>query len=299
MTVYLGNAGNIELTRDSGDVIAGTIKPANVNTSKDMFSIELTNGKFHGFVTGDFVQFDSTTALSLSFYLISGSVSTRFQDSFFVNVDQLGGLRLYLTYSNAVAGTSTGRVTLVAPVASIAVSCTILNSVPRVLGQIVRFELSTDREAVDTTGLGDEFRNQYSTLITGSGSIECIFDYAVAGDTEIAVYLHNLILRQQFGSDFKAKLYILSEGQAQGVNAANDSIWYEISGVMTQAAISCAAGDIIGSTFTFVTTGEIKLQVQTVTWGELLLRANGDRLLLQSTSASPSADDNLHLGENL
>ena len=98
---------------------------------------------------------------------------------------------------------------------------------PRVLGQIVKFELSTDREAVDTTGLGDEFRNQYSTLITGSGSIECIFDYAVAGQVEVAVYLHNLLLRQQFGSDFKANLYILSEGQAQGANAANDSIWYE------------------------------------------------------------------------
>ena len=203
-------------------------------------------------------------------------------------------MRLYNTYSDAVAGTSTGRVALATPGASIAVSCAILNSVPRVLGQIVRFELSTDREAVDTTGLGDEFRNQYSTLITGSGSIECIFDYAVAGDTEIAVYLHNLLLRQQFGSDFKANLYILSEGQAQGVNAANDSIWYEISGVMTQAAISCAAGDIIGSTFTFVTTGEIKLRVQTTTWGDLLLNSAGDRMVLSTADA-----DILELGEDL
>jgi hypothetical protein len=166
--------------------------------------------------------------------------------------------------------------------------------VPRVLGQIVRFELSTDREAVDTTGLGDEFRNQYSTLITGSGSIECIFDYAVAGETEIAVYLHNLLLRQQFGSDFKANLYILGEGQAQGVNAGNDSVWYEINGVMTNAAISCAAGDIIGSTFTFVTTGEIKLRVQTVTWADLLLNSAGDRLVLSTADA-----DILELGEEL
>ena len=264
MTVYLGNAGNIELTRDSGDVIAGTIAPASVDVSKGMFSFDFS---FGAFVTGDFVEFTSTTTLSF----VSGWAYTK--GNWFVNVDQLGGLRLYNTYSDAVAGTSTGRVALATPGASIAVSCTILNSVPRVLGQIVRFELSTDREAVDTTGLGDEFRNQYSTLITGSGSIECIFDYAVAGDTEVAVYLHNLLLRQQFGSDFKANLYILSEGQAQGVNAANDSIWYEISGVMTQAAISCAAGDIIGSTFTFITTGEIKLRVQTVTWADLLLNS--------------------------
>ena len=285
MTVYLGNAGNIELTRDSGDVIAGTIAPASVNPTKGMFSFDFS---FGAFVTGDFVEFTSTTTLSF----VSGWAYTK--GNFFVNVDQLGGLRLYNTYSDAVAGTSNNRVALATPGASIAVSCTILNSVPRVLGQIVRFELSTDREAVDTTGLGDEFRNQYSTLITGSGSIECIFDYAVAGQIEIAVYLHNLLLRQQFGSDFKANLYILSEGQAQGVNAANDSVWYEINGVMTQAAISCAAGDIIGSTFTFVTTGEIKLRVQTTTWDDLLLNSAGDRMVLSTADA-----DILELGEEL
>jgi hypothetical protein len=285
MTVYLGNAGNIELTRDSGDVIAGTIAPASVNVSKGMFSFDFS---FGAFVTGDFVEFTSTTTLSF----ISGWVYKK--GNWFVNVDQLGGLRLYSTYSDAVAGTSNNRVTLATPNVSIDITCKILNSVPRVLGQIVRFELSTDREAVDTTGLGDEFRNQYSTLITGSGSIECIFDYAIAGETEIAVYLHNLLLRQQFGSDFKANLYILGEGQAQGVNAANDSVWYEINGVMTNAAISCAAGDIIGSTFTFVTTGEIKLRVQTVTWADLLLNSAGDRLVLSTADG-----DILELGEEL
>lgn len=285
MTVYLGNAGNIELKRDSGDAITGTIAPANVDAAKDMFSFNFSSGAF---VTGDFVEFSSTSTLSF----VSGYAYAK--GNWFVSVDQLGGLRLYPTYSDAVAGTSNNRVALATPGAAIAVSCKILNSVPRVLGQIVKFELSTDREAVDTTGLGDEFRNQYSTLITGSGSIECIFDYAVAGETEVAVYLHNLLLRQQFGSDFKANLYILIEGQAQGVNAANDSIWYEISGVMTQAAISCTAGDIISSTFTFVTTGEIKLRVQTTTWGDLVLNAAGDRMVLSTADA-----DILELGEEL
>ena len=285
MTVYLGNAGNIELTRDSGDVIGGTVTPSNVVASKGMFSFDFSSGTF---VTGDFVEFSSASTLSF----VSGWAYSK--GNWFVNVDQLDGLRLYNTYSDAVAGTSNNRVTLATPGAAVAVSCKILNSVPRVLGQIVRFELSTDREAVDTTGLGDEFRNQYSTLITGSGSIECIFDYAVAGETEIAVYLHNLLLRQQFGSDFKANLYILGEGQAQGVNAGNDSVWYEINGVMTNAAISCAAGDIIGSTFTFVTTGEIKLRVQTVTWADLLLNSAGDRLVLSTADG-----DILELGEEL
>ena len=285
MTVYLGNAGNIELIRDSGDVIKGTIAPSNVNADTDKFSFNFSSGTF---VTGDFVEFSSASTLSF----VSGWAHPK--GNFFVNVDQIGGLRLYNTYSDAVAGTSDNRVALATPGASIEVSCKILNSIRRVLGQIVKFELSTDREAVDTTGLGDEFRNQYSTLITGSGSIECIFDYAVAGQVEVAVYLHNLLLRQQFGSDFKANLYILSEGQAQGATAANDSIWYEISGVMTNAAIQCTAGDIIGSTFTFVTTGEIKLRVQTVTWGDLLLNPAGDRMVLSTANA-----DILELGGDM
>jgi hypothetical protein len=285
MTVYLGNAGNVELIRDSGDVIAGTISPANVNVSNGMFSFDFS---FGAFVTGDFVEFSSASTLSF----VSGWAYLK--GNWFVNVDQLGGLRLYNTYSDAIAGTSNNRVALATPGAAVAVSCKILNSVPRLLANIIRFELSTDREAVDTSSLGDEFRNQYSTLITGSGSIDCIFDYATAGQTEIAVYLHNLLLRQQFGSDFKANLYILTEGQAQGANAANDSVWYEISGVMTNAAIQCTAGDIIESRFTFVTTGEIKLRVQTTTWGDLLLNSAGDRMVLSTADA-----DILELGEDL
>ena len=285
MTVYLGNAGNVELIRDSGDTITGTIRAVDVNTAVGMFSFDFS---FGAFVTGDFVEFSSASTLSF----VSGWAYPK--GNWFVNVDQLGGLRLYNTYSDAIAGTSNNRVALAVPGADIAISCKILNSVPRLLANIIRFELSTDREAVDTSSLGDEFRNQYSTLITGSGSIDCIFDYATAGQTEIAVYLHNLLLRQQFGSDFKANLYILTEGQAQGANAANDSVWYEISGVMTNAAIQCTAGDIIESRFTFVTTGEIKLRVQTTTWGDLLLNSAGDRMVLSTADA-----DILELGEEL
>ncbi len=285
MTVYLGNAGNVKLIRDSGDTITGTIRAVDVNTTRSTFSFDFS---FGAFVTGDFVDFSSASTLSF----VSGWAYPK--GNWFVNVDQIGGLRLYNTYSDAIAGTPNNRVALAVPGADIVVNCRILNSVPRLLANIIRFELSTDREAVDTTGLGDEFRNQYSTLITGSGSIDCIFDYATVGQTEIAVYLHNLLLRQQFGSDFKANLYILTEGQAQGAAAENDSVWYEISGVMTNAALNCSSGEIISSTFTFVTTGEIKLRVQTTTWGDLILNAAGDKMVLSTADA-----DILELAEEL
>lgn len=291
MTVYLGNAGNIILTRNSENIIEGVVELASVNIDKDMFSFNFKQGTL---ITGDYIELSNKVATSnLDFITAAGWANNAQQTkgSWFINVDQLGGIRLYDTYQNAVAGLPNGRVGLAVPAASINITCKIMNAVPRILANIIRFELSTDREAVDTSSLGDEFRNQYSTLITGSGSIDCIFDYATAGDTEIAVYLHNLLLRQQFGSDFKANLYILTEGQAQGINAANDSVWYEIQGVMTNAAIQCTAGDIIESRFTFVTTGEIALRVQTTVWNDLVLTPAGSRLLLKPGSATQLSEE--------
>ena len=86
----------------------------------------------------------------------------------------------------------------------------------------------------------------------------------------------------------------MTEGQAKGVNVGNHSVWYEISGVMTNAAIQCTAGDIIESRFTFVTTGEIKLRVQTTTLNDLVLNSAGDRMVLSTADA-----DILKLGEDL
>ena len=291
MTVYLGNAGNIILTRDSEDMIEGTVKLADVNIDKDMFSFSFKQGAL---ITGDYIEISNkVTASPLTFITAAGWATgvQQAKGSWFISVDQLGGIRLYDTYQNAVAGLPQGRVGLAVPAASIDITCKIINAVPRILANIIQFELSTDREAVDTSSLGDEFRNQYSTLITGSGSIDCQFDYATVGDTEIAVYLHNLLLRQQFGSNFKANLYILTEGQAQGVNASNDSVWYEIQGVMTNAAIRCTAGDIIESRFTFVTTGEIALRVQTTVWNDLVLTSAGSRLLLKPGSVTRLSED--------
>ena len=46
-----------------------------------------------------------------------------------------------------------------------------------ILGLVRSFELNNDREVVDVTALSDEFRKNESSLISGSGSIECQFHY--------------------------------------------------------------------------------------------------------------------------
>lgn len=289
MAVYLGNAGHVELIRSGvANALQGDMVNAYVNTSKGAFSFNFQIGTL---LTGDFVEFRTADGTDLSFVAASGwdDAAQHPFGNWYINVDQVGSIRLYRNFTDAVAGESTGRVSLATISRTIPISCSVANTAPRTLGQVVSYELTTDRETVDTSSLGDEFRNQYSTMITGSGQFDCLFDYRYASNSrypesaELPIYLHNLLLRQQFGSEFTAKLYIIGSGYGQGSDADNDSVWHEITGIVTQAGISCDSNDVMRSTIRFVTTGEIKLRVATVPQG-YLLQESGSRIKLQDNS---------------
>ena len=284
MTVYLGTAGHIELVRTSvADALTGNIVNSFVNTTRDMFSFDYETGTL---LTGDFVEFKTTDGTNLDFIAASGWADSSVYPlgNWFVNIDQLGAIRLYNEFSDALAGESTGRIALASIARTIPIVCSVVNNTYRTFGEVTSYELTTDRETVDTSSLGDEFRQQYSTLITGSGQLNCFFDYRDGGQNELAIYLHKLLLRQKFGSEFKAKLYILSEGYGQGINADNDTIWHEITGIVTQVGIQCNSEDLLRSTISFVTTGEIKLKVQTITGTGYLLQQSGSKIRLEDSS---------------
>lgn len=284
MTVYLGNQGNIELIRSGvADALAGDVINAFVNLGRDTFSFDFQVGTL---LTGDFVQFRTTDGTNLDFIAAAGWPDSTVHPlgNWYVNVDQLGAIRLYAEFADALVGESNGRVDLASIARTIPIICSVINDTYRTFGQVTNYELTTDRETVDTSVLGDEFRQQYSTLITGSGRLDCFFDYRDGGENELAVYLHKLLLRQKFGSEFKANLYILTGGYGQGVGAANDSIWHEITGVVTQVGIQCNADDALRSTISFVTTGEIKLRVETVPTPGLLLQESGSKIRLENSS---------------
>jgi hypothetical protein len=296
MAVYLGNAGHIELVRSGiANALQGSVINSYVNVTKGTFSFDFQVGTL---LTGDFVEFKTTDGTDLSFVAASGwaDAAQHTFGNWYVHVDQVGSISLYSDFGNAIAGESTGRVTLATISRTIPITCSIVNSVPKVLGQVVSYELTTDRETVDTSALGDEFRNQYSTLITGSGQFDCFFDYRYASSSrypasaELPIYLHNLLLRQQFGSEFTAKLYIIGSGYGQGRNADNDTVWHEITGIVTQAGISCNNSDAMHSTISFVTTGPIKLRVETIPRG-YLLQESGSRIKLQDGTGFLTLED--------
>ena len=294
MSIYLGTAGHIELTRASiADGLAATVNPSDVDTTASRFSFEFPAGSL---LTGDYVTFKRDGSGDIDFVAAaSWTNGSRHPDgSWFVNVNVLGGIRLYDTFDHAVAGESPGLLSLSTITSDVPITASVVNTVPRVIGNLERYEISTDREAVDVSGLGDEFRQQHGTMITGSGQMSCIFDYRFSdtslypgapGYVEVAAYMHALILRQRFGAEFKAKLFLISDGAGQGAGASNDAVWFEIDGIITRASIAFDPGQIVSSAFNFVCTGEIRLRVDTNV-PRYLLQEDGSKLNLEDGSGA-------------
>jgi hypothetical protein len=281
MSIYLGYTGSVELTRSSIDEsFTSVVNPSDVSAARDCFSFDFAQGML---LTGDQLEITATDNGALDF--VTGR--TYSSGKWYINVDQVGSIRLYSSFSNAVAGGSTGRVDLSAPSRNIPIRIQVANSIGRLMAKVTNYELNTSRDAVDVTEIGDEFKRQYGTLISGSGSIQCFFDYTNTSytgaltDPELAVYMHQLIIRQQLGSEFKAKLYLVTRGTGAD---ADDEVWYEFNALITNVAMAFDPAEPVRSTIQFVTTGEIKLLVKTVS--NYLVQEDLGRISVESSQGT-------------
>lgn len=275
MAVLLGEIGKIELRRTNlEDPITATVKPSDVNANKDRFSFDFPLGLL---ITGDQIEIKTTDGTLLSFIGPDGWPTNQvFKDGiFYIFVNEIGAVRLYNTFDEAIAGETTGRVSLVVPNRDIPISVNIRNNNERILGQIRSYEVNTQRDSIDVTALSDEFRREYSGLISGSGRITCFFDYErrsndplirneAAGVVEMPIYLNQLLLRTKIGSEFWAKVTLVGRGVKPGGRSEDfdDEVWYEFYGRITNAGLSFEPGEPIESTIEFVTTGRIDLRTR-------------------------------------
>lgn len=290
MSVYLGTYGNVYLKRKSAQGSkASVVNPSDVNASRNRFSFDFETGFL---VSGDQVEIDSTDGSNLAFVTSAGWVNGTVQSGgkWFVNVDELGGIRLYNTFSAALAGDATNAIALASIATAIPISVKIANTVPRMLGQCINYELNTNREAVDTTALSDEFRSQYSTLMSGSGQFTAFWDYVdvkTAGVQEAPHYLLQLALRTEIGSEFSAQFYLKTGGYTPdgGATLVADELWYEVDGVITQAGVSFEPDGPVRVVADFVTTGPIRLRAKLATEDRLLQESADDLQLEQDTTS--------------
>lgn len=290
MAVYLGNSGLVSIQRTGATTYTSMLDVADVNVEQKRFSFDFPNDTF---ISGDYLQFVRTDGGDLDFVDPSGFTPPGATNiaSWYVSVDAVGGIRLYETWGDSLEGEVTKAIPLLTPSTSYEIAVSVNNTGYRTLGEVVSYELSTQRTALDASALGEEFVNQVSGLVSGSGRISCFWDFGKNGDLESAQYLHHLILRQQLGSNFSAALTLkrLNESAATGPSDTDDTqLFYLINGIITNVGISFEASTAVQSQIEFVTTGQIELRYSTGSSivGGLLLQENTGAIDLESGSGS-------------
>jgi len=287
MTVYLGTFGEVELQRqfDGGELFS-TIDTGDVNVTRKRFSFDFEHGQL---LTGDQIEITSTDGTALDFINSYSDSSVKK----FIFVDELDGIRLYDSFAHAVNGGTANATTLATPGNSIPVKVKVENASYRVLSRVQQYELNTERETVDTTTLADDFRSRISTVMSGSGRMSCEWEYT--GDTakELPHYLLELALRTRVGSSFSGKFYLKTSGYnpAGHSNAQNDSIWYQVTGVLTACAVQFTPNSLVQISADFITTGSIQIRMN-LTTPEKILQENSDDILLDQDATAKLALEN-------
>lgn len=291
MAVYLGTFGRVTLRRKTtSSAKESIVNPSDVNAGRKRFSFDFDPGFL---ITGDQIEITSTNGAVLDFVDETGWNTGIKQSNgkWFVNVDELGGIRLYSTFANALAGGSTNAIALDTIATNIPIRVVVENASSRILGAITGYELNTSREMIDTTALSEQFRSQWSSLMSGSGRISCQWDYkdcCGGGNYETANYLLQLVLRTEVGSEFSAQLFLKADGYNPSgvIEQENDQIYYEVDGVLTASAVQFAPGSIVEMTAEFVTTGPIRLLANMTPLSKVLQENTDDIRLEHDATAS-------------
>ena len=284
MSIYFGSTGFIELKRDAlNSQIGTTLDPADVNTTKKRFSVENINGSL---ITGDQIEIETVDKSNLE--LLSGHSFPDLRK--YIHIDDMGGIKLYNTFASSLGGETTDALTLTAPSSTKNVLIRTRNTRFRPLAKITEFEITTTRDTVDVTNLGEEFRRQYENgLISGQGTIQTIWqhrnfqnDTADFTSPEFPVYLSQLLVRMQQGADFEGRFYVYHDP-----SATTNSVWYQSMCVVTNVAVNVPASGLVEARIEFITNGEIRLHngvppsFLLLESSDKLLQEDGEGILLE------------------
>jgi hypothetical protein len=278
MTYFLGHYGKIKLRRKSPGSFTSTVLPADVNTTLNRFGLE---GSVANLLTGDQLVISTSDPRGLDFLPPStwpdGGGTTQNQVVAYANVNAIGGVRLFETFSQAINNDRTSEYPLESFTGTaIQVDVKIYGSVERVLGDVTSYTFNTDREAMDATSMSDRFKQMYTAgLISGSGSIDCLFNVENSGLVENSLLMLQLINRTDIGSEFSCALQLIEDS----VYTKTNDIYYEFNAMVTKTGIEVRSDQAINCVIDFVTTGEIRLLI-----GEpsgYILKEDDDRIRLQ------------------
>jgi hypothetical protein len=283
MTVFLGVHGTVKLRRNTGAVpvqVVDSIDPADITTTLNRIGLDTS---LDNILTGDRLDISTTDARGLECFAPASWLSNTVENeiSVYVNVNNAGGLRFFPSFSDAVNNNRSAELTVYAFTgAPIAITYTIRDVSYNTLGSVTSYQLNTDREALDVTSLSDKFRNQYAAgLISGSGTIDCFFDYSSDGSKESPLLMLQLIQRLDIGSEFDCAFYLTDSE----ITPETPTIFYQTTAMVTRAGVTVNTTETIQCAIDFVTTGEIRLLVGRP--ADYILKEDDDRIKLEQSLA--------------
>ncbi len=107
------------------------------------------------------------------------------------------------------------------------------------------WSLTTTKETLDTSVHGDTFRSFVGSMISGSGTVELVYDPDATGQ---ANFLED-VLTTQDTADATFELFTV------GTTSGTDSISF--AGIITDMEISSTVGDLVVVSCSFITSGTI------------------------------------------
>jgi hypothetical protein len=276
MSYFLGSAGNVRLRRNSEISYSSTVRNEDVNTVLNRFGLD---GSLENILTGDRLDISTTDPRGLAFIAPAAWTSNTVENSVTtsVNINAAGGLRCFDDFSASINNTRAVEHDLQSfEGGPLPVNVRVRDVSLTTLGNVTGYTFNTDRDALDVTTLSDKFKKMHAAgMISGSGSIDCIFNHDTTGLKETPLLMLQLINRVDIGSQFDCALKLV-DGDLGG---GDQSVYYEFSAVITRSGVQVTATELIECAIDFVTTGEIRLLV-----GEpsgYVLKEDDDRIYLE------------------
>ena len=105
--------------------------------------------------------------------------------------------------------------------------------------------LNITKETLDTSKHGDTFRSFVGSMVSGSGTVELVYDPDATGQ---AAFIEDVVTTAD-PADATFELF------TTGTTSGTDSVSF--AGIITSMDISSTAGDLVVATCNFVTSGTI------------------------------------------
>ena len=112
------------------------------------------------------------------------------------------------------------------------------------------WSLTTTKETLDVTDHGDTFRAFVGSLISGSGTVELVYDPDATGQ---AAFLEDVITAADT-ADATFELF------TTGTSAGTDSVSF--AGIISDMEITSTVGELVVVSCSFVTSGAITMNLQ-------------------------------------